>query len=150
MTLDTSDLRGAIAALEEQVARLRRIADAADPRPGQIRDLSSLGLRLPAEVAVTRSGEIAGYLREHPDLIGLASEMARATAKEFRGERSHIELTLYQDPEIDDTYLAIYVRVPDYSQDLMSRLREVSRPFNERRARASGWILITTDHGRIE
>jgi hypothetical protein len=145
MTLDTSDLRSTIAALEEQVARLRRIADEAEAESAQGVDLASLDLALPPEIVVTRPGEIVIYLRQHPDLIPIVGELAAALVEEFRGERSEIEFALYLDPEIDEQYLVLYVRLPEYDDGFIRRLKAVLRPFDDRRAKVDGWLVVTSD-----
>lgn len=93
-----------------------------------------------------RSDIVAGYLVAHPDLTELVGEMAAALVEEFRGERSELELTLYQDPEIEDQYLVYYVRVAEYDDSLMPRLRAATAPFLERRGQTDGWVLATTEY----
>jgi len=149
MTLDTSDLRSTIEALEEQVARLRQIADAAESQSSRVADLAAVGLTLPPEVIVTRPDEIAQYLRKHPDLTAVVGEMAAALVEEFRGERSEIEVVLYQDPEIDDRYLTLYVRVPNYDDTLVPRLDAVWERVDSGYPPTPEWVQVTTDHRPI-
>ena len=159
MTLDTSDLQGAIRKIESDMRRLqsdveqlKRVADtvATGDVPFSAGSLSEVGLTLPSDMVVRKPAEIAAYLREHPDLTEIVGEMAAALVEEFRGERSEIELVLYQDPEIDDRQLTIYVRVPEYDDSLMPRIDAVSERFDERLTHTSDLILITTDYHPVE
>ena len=145
MTIDTSDLRSTISALEDQVARLRRIADAADAHTIPVTDPASVGLAVPPDIIVRRLEEIVGYVRAHPHLKDLVTEMAAALVDEFRGERSEIELVLYQDPEIDDRQLTFYVRLPEYDDSLMPRIRAVSEHVDNRFPPGPDWVHVTTD-----
>src|SRR5438067_1686782 len=151
MTLDTSDLQRAISKLEDDVAQLRRLANAAaDGGASSNGDLSDVGLTLPPEIVVRDPNAVATYLSAHPNLTELVGEKAAALVEEFRGERSEIELVLYQDPEIDDRQLTFYVRVPDYDDSLMPRLDAVWEQVDGRYPPTHDWVLVTTDHRPIQ
>ena len=153
MTLDLAELQGALLKLEqdmgrvrEDIAQIRRFANAAaksDLLPEA--DLRALGLTLPREILVRRTDVVAGYLAAHPDLTELVGEVAAALVEEFRGERSEIEPPLYQDPEIEDQYLAYYVRVPRYDDSLLPRIRAVSEKVDNRFPLGPNWVHVTTD-----
>ena len=109
-----------------------------DRRPGS----SALsGLSLPAEIVVRDPGAVAAYVRVHPDLASVVSEMAAALVSEFRGERSEIGLVLYRDPEIDDRQLTLYVRVPEYGEMLMPRLDAVWERVDSRFPPTPDWVF---------
>lgn len=106
-----------------------------------------VGVALPPEVRVPRPAVVAACLRDHPDVAGTVGEMAAAVVVELQGERSEIELDLYEDPEIDDyRYLTFYVRVPEYDGTLLDRLDTVAEQFDDRFTHTSDMVLITTDH----
>jgi hypothetical protein len=157
-------MQGAIARLErdmsrmqEDLAQIRRIAEArssSEPvtlaAQGSGANPSGIGLVLPPEVIVHDPAEVESYLDEHPELTAVVSEMAAALVQEFRDERSEIELVRYQDPEIDDHYLAFYVRLPIYGEQFIPRIKSVMRAFDDRRAGSDGWVVVTSDFEPVE
>jgi hypothetical protein len=152
MTLDVRGLKSAVSRLLDDAAEIQRIVAASAAESGQIGEgdqvtpTETIDLGLPAEIIVPRPDAVAEYLRAHPDLVAVVREMAAALVKEFRGEPSEIELALYQDPEIDERYLTYYVRVPEYDDSLMPRIRAVSEQVDSRYPPTPEWVLVTTDH----
>lgn len=142
--------RQQIVGLDEEIDRLERIADDAEHRSRNGADSATCDLNLPPEIVAPRPDAVNEYVRAHLELADLVRDMAAALVEEFRGERSQIELDLYQDPEIDDRYLTLIVRLPEYDDSLMPRIKAVTRPFDDRRAKTDGWILITSDYEPIE
>ena len=155
MSVDVQGLRSSIqniqkqiGLLEAEVARLRHIADDAEGPNGA--GAAVPVVELPPEIVISQPEAVDGYLRAHPGLVDLIRDIGSALVEEFQGERSEIELTLYQDPEIDDRYLTLYVRVPCYEDNFMDRLRALCAPFDERRAQTEGWVLVTSDFESVE
>jgi hypothetical protein len=146
VTLNVSEIYRTITTLEDEAARLRRVAAEA----ATATDLAGVGLALPPEVVVSYPNAIVAYLGAHPDLVPLVGEMATALVNEFRGERSQIELALYQDPETDDRQLTFYVRLPAYDATLVPRLHAISERVDSRFPPTPEWVLVTTDYGPIQ
>ncbi|MFN8635696.1 MAG: hypothetical protein U0893_17755 [Chloroflexota bacterium] len=149
MSANLSDLLSTIRRLKDDVTDLSRIAESVELARAAAGDSEPPGVDLPTEVKVPRPSAVAAYLSVHPDLAPILSDMAGALVREFQPEPSEIELAVYQDPEIDDEYLTFYVRVLHYDDTLMSRLRAVAEPFDDRLAHASDIVLITTDHRSV-
>jgi len=156
MSIDVDGLRRTIRNIEEQlkhlgeeVVRLRRIADDAEAQSSNGAGLPAAGLSLPPEVVVPRPDEVDDFVRAHPELSDRLREMAAALLEEFRGDRSEIELVVYQDPEIDDRQLTFYVRLAEYDDSLLPRLHTVIEQVERRFPSSSDWILVTTDHRSI-
>jgi hypothetical protein len=61
------------------------------------------------------------------------------------GSRAHLSLEVYQDPEIDDKYLTLYIRLQKYDSTVMKQIKEVRREYADMLKDASGWFLLTTD-----
>jgi hypothetical protein len=61
------------------------------------------------------------------------------------GPEAELSLHLYRDPEIDDQYLKLLVRLPRYERDVMDRIDRVSTSFEERITPSAGYLLVTTD-----
>jgi hypothetical protein len=93
---------------------------------------------------VEKPAEVAAYLQAHPDLATLVPEICRRAGTEFGGE-AELVLKLYQDPEIEDRYLALYVRLPRYDSTITARLDRVTEPLDDALCNASGHFLVTTD-----
>jgi hypothetical protein len=65
------------------------------------------------------------------------------------GTEALLTLQVYHDREIEDEYLALYVRLQAYGPETLPRLRSVADAFDEELCRASGSILVTTDFAPI-
>jgi hypothetical protein len=61
------------------------------------------------------------------------------------GAEVELSLELYQDPEIDDRYLSLYVREREYRPDLMARIEVVRERVNPMLDDVPGDFLVTTD-----
>ena len=99
---------------------------------------------LPAGVRAERPEEVAAYLQVHPELARLIPDVCGRARKEF-GVHAELVLKMYRDPEIEDRYLTLYVRLPAYDGSITARLDSVTAPFDEALCTASGHFLVTTD-----
>jgi hypothetical protein len=52
---------------------------------------------------------------------------------------------MYRDPEIDDRYLTLYVRLEKYDSGVPERIDAVRRQFEQKLEQVSGDFLLTTD-----
>jgi len=73
--------------------------------------------------------EIKEYLKKHIELIDKLPIAIEIAKKHFPD--SQIALEYYQDPEIDDKYIAIYVRLKDYDETFIDRLLTASNEIIE-------------------
>ena len=99
---------------------------------------------LPAGVRAERPEEVAAYLQVHPQLARLIPDVCERARKEF-GVGAELVLKIYRDPEIEDRYLTLYVRLPAYDGSITARLDRVTEPFDEALCNVSGHFLVTTD-----
>lgn len=88
--------------------------------------------------------KVKNYLLKYPDMIDLLEPVCAAVLDRFPPP-SQVALELYEDPEIDDQYLTIYVRQKQYDEDILDVLDEASRQFDDILCDTSGWLLVTTD-----
>jgi len=51
---------------------------------------------------------------------------------------------------MDDLYLNLYVRLPNYAADTRKRIDAVWQHFEEDLGGLSGWIIATTDFRRVK
>lgn len=59
-------------------------------------------------------------------------------------------LEVYEDPEIDDKHLVLYVRFKNYDRDVMESIRNVRKKCREMLVGKSGWLHVTTDFQRVD
>ena len=98
-----------------------------------------------AGVLIPCQNDIAAYLQQHPDMTSLVAQLAFA-AREQLPRDAQLSLELYRDPEIDDTYLTLYVRQRHYIHNLTKRTHAIMDEFDHELATCSGWLLLTTDY----
>lgn len=152
MTVDLSELHRTIRRLQDDVAHLSEVAAAIE----EVDAISSEGgppepgVELPSEIVVPDPKSVATYLRAHADLVPIVRDLAVALVEEFRSEPAEIELSVYQDPEIDDPHLVFDVRLSRYDESFVPRLRAASEPFDRRRSTTDGWVIVSTDFGTVE
>src|ERR1700730_13977472 len=83
---------------------------------------TAISKRLAAQnILVPNQEEIAPYLDEHAPLGKLLPKICAKLRQEF-GKEVELSLELYKDPEIDDRYLSLYVRLEKYDADILQRI----------------------------
>lgn len=102
-----------------------------------LNDLRQLG------VAVQQQDEVSRYLTTYPDIAKLVPRAVDAIRKHI--PNAHLLLDVYSDPEIDDRYLVLYVRVPVYDEAFMARIEEAEAEYIEQLSNSTGWLQLTTD-----
>jgi hypothetical protein len=101
----------------------------------------------PFEISVPKRTGVVAYIAEHVNLAKLLPKICRQLRQAF-GREVELSLELYRDPEIDDTYLTLYVRQEKYDSAIIERIEAVSRQFNDKLEQVSGYLLLTTDFHR--
>ena len=93
------------------------------------------------------TANVSEYLLRFPDMRETVNQVVRV-AREHLSE-AQLELVVYTDTEIDDSYLVLYARFPEYTPDVMERIRAARRAYLPYTRGKSGWILLTTDFRRL-
>jgi hypothetical protein len=96
---------------------------------------------------VPNTEEVDSYLGGQRELALLLPEIC-AEVRQALGNAVELSLELYKDLEIDDRYLALYVREDKYERDILQRLEAISDRFNHRLEEVPGYFLLTTDFSR--
>jgi hypothetical protein len=96
------------------------------------------------QVLMPQEAEVRSYLARHPDVTEAVEGICRSARQEF-GPDAALILGVYQDPEIDDQYLSLFVRLESYPADVLDRIRSVSAIHDDALADRSGYVLVTTD-----
>ena len=90
---------------------------------------------------------VMAYLAVHRQLARLLPKIAAQVRKEL-GPQVELSLEIYEDPEMDDRYMTLYVRKEKYESDILDRLQAVSEGFNPRLEKVPGYLLLATDFSR--
>lgn len=96
---------------------------------------------------ISETGEVSEYLLRFPDMRETVNRVIRV-AREHLPE-AQLELVVSTDPESDDSYLVLYARFPEYTPDVMERIRAARRAYLPYLRGKSGWILLTTDFRQL-
>jgi len=99
--------------------------------------------RIANSARIARESRIREYLSLFPDIADVASYAVEAARRRF--PHAQLVLDVYQDPEIDDEYLVLYVRMPHYDDSVMERIAAAEAEYLDMLADKSGWIQLTTD-----
>ena len=99
--------------------------------------------RIANSAQIARESRIREYLSLFPDIADVASYAVEAARRRF--PHAQLVLDVYQDPEIDDEYLVLYVRMPHYDDSVMERIATAEAEYLDMLADKSGWIQLTTD-----
>ena len=78
--------------------------------------------------------------RELIDLIPIAVEIAK---KHF--PESSIVLDVYIDPEINDSYPVLYIKLSEYDESFIERLNAAESELLPLLVNKKGWIQLSTD-----
>ncbi len=100
-------------------------------------------------IALPRPSLVGEYLARHPRMAQPLLVACTMVQTELGGQ-SRLSLDLYQDDEIDDEYLTLYVRQEHYTSSLMNEIEAVSEKCRPALAGVSGRLLITTDFRKPE
>ncbi len=112
------------------------------PLEQALKDLTEQGVRIPNPT------EVREYLLRFPNMINLLTPLSQRLQETIiTKEERDVELTLevYQDPEIEDRHLILYVRSTSYPDDFIERIESVVMEFSSEMAEETGWLLVTTD-----
>ena len=94
-------------------------------------------------VRLNKPDHIREYLLQFPDLMDVIPLAVTATRTSL--PRAQLVLEVYQDPEIEDRYLALYVRLKRYDESVIERIEAAEAEFIDRLADKEGWLQVTTD-----
>lgn len=97
--------------------------------------VESFGIHIP------NRDQIVNYLLDHLDMFSLTIETCLKTIIEF-GKSAQLSFELYEDPEVDLSYLVLYIRQWQYSDGLIEEIRKFRSGLKRPK---TGRILITTD-----
>ena len=94
-------------------------------------------------VVLGRIDQVREYLLQFPDLLDIVPVVIYSTRKHF--PEGQLTLDIYRDPEIEDQYLVLYVRLAHYDETTLDRLQKAEAAFLDALSDREGWIQLTTD-----
>ena len=93
-------------------------------------------------VSLRNERRIRDYLSDHSDLRSVIRPAVVAARSSF--EKNEMTADIYCDPEIDDSYLVLYIRVADRNQ-YRAQLEQAKKNFLNRLAGRQGWVQLLCD-----
>jgi hypothetical protein len=88
------------------------------------------------------------YLLQFTELLDVIPKAVDAVKRHF--PEAQLTMDVYQDPEIDDHYLVLYVRSKYYDDLSIERLQKAEAEFLNQLVNKRGWIQLTTDFRKPE
>jgi len=93
---------------------------------------------------IPKPDEIIDYLNSYQRLAGILPTICWLALKEF-GKDSEISLEIYNDPDFEDKTLNLCIRQEIYDEEIMERIRTVSRKVNQLLEINKDCVHIITD-----
>jgi len=86
---------------------------------------------------------IREYLLRFTEIIDVVPRAVDAARRHF--PEAQLIMEVYEDPEIEDCYLVLYVRLKQYDDSFVERLEKAEAEFLDHLADKEGWLQLTTD-----
>ncbi len=107
------------------------------------KEIERVLLDLKSQVRLQHIDRIRAYLAQYPELLDVLPRAVDAARSHF--PQAQLILDIYQDPEIEDHYLVIYVRLHEYNDEILEQMERAEQEFMRELASKEGWIQLTTD-----
>jgi hypothetical protein len=105
--------------------------------------IETLMERLACKVRFENPHATREYLLRFPGLLDVIPKAVDAATKHF--PEAQIVVDVYQDPEIADNYLVLYMRLKHYDDSVIERLEMAEAEYLDQLVNKRGWIQLTTD-----
>ena len=99
-------------------------------------------------VILENQERVREYLLRFPDLMDVIPHAIHSVLH-FLPE-SRLFLDVYCDPEVEDEYLILYVRLQNYDTSVIERIEAAEREYIDLLAEKKGWLQVTTDFRELE
>jgi len=88
--------------------------------------------------------KVRDYLYRYPEIAELSRKVSDVVYQYF-DFRAQLSLEIEDDEVPDSEYLVIYIRVPEYDNSVMDRIRKIRESYYDSLNNMNGWFLLTTD-----
>ena len=88
--------------------------------------------------------KVRDYLYSYPDIAELSLKVSDSIYQYF-DFRAQLSLEIEDDEVPNSEYLVMYVRVPEYDNSVMDRIRKIRDGYYALLDNTTGWFLLTTD-----
>jgi len=105
--------------------------------------IEELMMYLARKVRIENPNLIREYLSQFTGLLDVIPKAVNAAKKHF--PEAQLVIDVYQDPEIADCYLVLYIRLKHYDDSVIERLEKAEAEFLSHLVSKRGWIQLTTD-----
>jgi hypothetical protein len=99
---------------------------------------------LEKQIIISIPNEVRDYLFRYPDILEILPTVCELTRQRF-DLQTQLSLEVYNDPEIEDEYLTLYVRQKKYDNEIMNKIKEIRKNYEKFLIERKGWFLVTTD-----
>jgi len=110
--------------------------------------IEELMMYLARKVRIENPNLIREYLSQFTGLLDVIPKAVNAAKKHF--PEAQLVIDVYQDPEIADCYLVLYIRLKHYDDSVIERLEKAETKFLNHLVNKRGWIQLTTDFRESE
>lgn len=115
-------------------------ASISDQIEGILRYFRSLGAN------IVSPNEVRDYLDRYPEIIEISRNVFDAVYQYF-DFKAQLSLEIEDDEVPNSEYLVMYIRLPEYDNSVMDRIREIRDSYYALLDNTTGWFLLTTDFG---
>jgi hypothetical protein len=118
----------------------KELTTAIDLPVGGADHIANTGIRMP------NRDEVERFLGNRLELADLLRKICTKARTVFNS--AELSLELYHDPEFDDRYLTLFVRLDPYPADILDRIESFTAEFRDYLDQISDYFLVTTDFRR--
>ena len=95
-------------------------------------------------IKIPEPGKVRSYLANFPDMTNTIPSICKMV-KDTVDKETQLSLEVYQDPEIEDEYLTLYIRKNHYDEGILDLIEKISENFQKELSKKLGWLVVTTD-----
>jgi hypothetical protein len=88
---------------------------------------------------------IREYFYRFPDIAELSMDVANLVHDSFNSD-AQLFLETRGEQNSEDEYLALFIRMRDYDDSVMERIKSIREEYALNLAELNGWFLLTTDY----
>jgi hypothetical protein len=98
-------------------------------------------------ICIPQPEKIFNYLLNKIDMVDFLDLICNHTLELFQDSASitQLSLELYNDVEIEDSYLTLYIRQNEYEHNIFEKIDKICDEFQDQFSNIKGWLLITSD-----